>query len=110
MLFQLLFLQLQFRQLLIESRKLLVFLEVSTPRTIALGFAAALRFWRGGFARLGLAPFLLALLLQKRAVVPFKSIKPSLVEAEQAINGAIEEITVVGNNCLLYTSPSPRDS
>ena len=42
--------------------------------------------------------FLLALLLQKRAVVPFKATKPSLVEAEQAINGAIEEITVVGNN------------
>ena len=45
LLFQLPLLQLQVRQLLIESRKLLVFLEVSTPRTIALGFAAALRFW-----------------------------------------------------------------
>ena len=83
---------------MIKRRKLLVFLEVSPPRAVALGLAAALWFGCGGFARLALAAFLLALLLQKRAVVPFKAIKPSLVEAEQAINGAIEEITVVGNN------------
>ena len=47
---------------------------------------------------MGLAAFLVALLLQKRGVVPFETVQPPLVEAEQTIYGAIEEITVVGDN------------
>ena len=39
-----------------------------------------------------------SLMLQECAVVPFETLQPSLFEAEQAINGAIQKVPVVGDN------------
>ena len=43
-------------------------------------------------------PFLQTLLLEKAAVVAFEPLQMSLFKAEQAVNGAIQKITVVGHN------------
>ena len=53
LLFQLVLLQLQFRQLLIKRRKLLVLLEVAPPRTVALVWR-----FRSGFGVEGLLAWL----------------------------------------------------